>query len=104
MITKKERFHSLRDQWQKETGHMSNSSQIVAHQAYRKVVNMGHEAVPWIIEDIRTNGTTFWWTALYEILKSGPHVPDYAQGKVMLLNEMWLAWYEFHHERKPYRP
>ncbi len=101
-FTRKERFYGLRDQWQKETSHMSMSSQIVAHPAYREIVGMGREVVPWIIEDIKFNGTTFWWTALYEILKKGPHVPDYARGKVRLLNEMWLAWYEYHYERKSY--
>ncbi len=100
----KEKFYVLRDVWQRETQYMSHASQIVEHPSYREIMNMGKQVVPWIIEDIRFNGTMFWWHALRQILGDGPIVPEYGRGKLRLINEMWLAWYEYYHERKPDRP
>lgn len=103
-FSKKEQFYGRRDLWQKETSHLSSVSQIVEHPAYREIVKMGKEVVPWIIDDIKFHGTTFWWHALREILKDGPIVPEYGRGKLRLINELWLAWYEYHFEREQDRP
>lgn len=97
-ISKREKFYVLRDQWQEETKYMSSASQIVEHPAYKEIVKMGEEVVPWIIDDIRFNATTFWWHALRQILQDGPIVPEYGRGKLRLINELWLAWYEYYHE------
>ena len=101
--TLKDRFENLKQQWEHDTMHRSDTESRVNHPAYREVVRMGKEVVPLIIEDIRNNGTAFWWFALLDILKEGPHIPEYARGRITLLNEMWVAWYDHHHKGKSYR-
>ena len=98
-----EKFDELIRKWKEETCFMSSAQQMCEHPAYREIVRAGRDVLPFIIREMRVQDTYFLWHALYEILGKGPHIPKYARGKLACVQQMWIAWYEYHYENKPPR-
>jgi len=42
------------EQWRRETGMHSSVTKKVQHPAYRKIIDMGEKALPWILRELRT--------------------------------------------------
>lgn len=81
-------FRELAEQWRRETGMYSSISKKVQHPAYRRIIDMGEDALPWILQELRDR-PAHWFTALSTIVKdtsiSEPKDPRMAR-------ETWLAW------------
>ncbi len=65
-FTLKLHFQSLVKRWRRETMFLSSSYQIVQHPCFRSIVAMGEQAVPFILEEIKSSPSTLVW-ALNEI-------------------------------------
>lgn len=63
----RERFERLYHTWKQETMFSSNLSVTFAHPAFAEIVEMGHTAVPWILEVVH-RGDRHLATALMRIL------------------------------------
>ena len=97
-----DKFNRLKQVWEHDTSHLSSVTQSVSHPAYKEIARMGRSVVPYIIREMRENRTGAWWSyALHQILgDTGPHIPEYARGRMHLINDMWVAWYEHNYGPK----
>ena len=84
------RFRRLVQVWQKETNHLSSVARMAAHPAYREIVEMGAQAVPLLLAELRRR-PDFWFAALREITKENP-VPPESAGKVKEMAKAWIEW------------
>jgi len=78
----------LVEQWRRETGMLSSISKKVQHPAYFRIIEMGEEALPWILQELRDR-PAHWFTALRAIVQD----PSIAETKdPRMARETWLAW------------
>lgn len=86
-----EKFNLLKEQWKRDTRHLSNISQKAMHHAYQRIIGMGEPAVALILEDLRDNGPDNWFWALHAITGENPITKDIA-GYMDKMTEAWLEW------------
>jgi hypothetical protein len=82
------RFKQLVEQWRSETGMYSSITRKVQHPAYRKLIEMGKDALPFILREL-CDRPAHWFTALQAI------VQDDSIGKTKdprTAREAWLKW------------
>lgn len=89
-VTDFEVFRESVDQWRRETWHMSSVNRRVSHHAYLKIIGLGTQAVPWIIQELRQEAD-YWFPAL-EALARDNFSPQATSMKE--LRDAWLAWGE----------
>ena len=83
------RFDELARNWKQGTLVMSSSPQIYEHDAYRQIVDLGEQVLPFIFDELRRSNDIHWIQALEEISdfrrpKSGA-TPD-------AVIQAWLRW------------
>lgn len=61
-----ERFERLAAEWRRDTEHLSSTTAIVSHSAYRQIIDMGSAIIPLILSDLERNGG-YWFPALEAI-------------------------------------
>ena len=86
----RDEFEKLAEEWKSETAYISNIQSIVDHPAYRKIVAMGPEVIPLILEDLE-KANNHWYSALYDLTGAKPVPKDYA-GRMDVMREFWLSW------------
>jgi len=84
------KFFELAQQWKRETRSLSLMSDIVAHPAYRQIVEMGLDAVPFLLNDLQQE-SSFWFSALREITGENP-IKSEDKGRVEKMRQAWLDW------------
>jgi hypothetical protein len=92
--TVEERFRRLEALWRTETGHLSSSTRIVAHPAFREIIGMGRAVVPFMVRDLERQPRLWVW-ALPEILATDP-VPPADRGDIARMTDAWLRWAKEH--------
>jgi hypothetical protein len=88
--TPRERFQQLVAEWKERSRHMSNTAQMAMLQPYQKIIGMGLDAVPLILEELQREPDQWFW-ALEAITDENP-VPPEAAGKVRLMADAWIEW------------
>ena len=88
--TPRERFQKLAAEWKERSRHMSNVAQMAMLRPYQKVIGMGWDAVPLILEDLAREPNQWFW-ALEAITDEDP-VPPEAAGKVRQMAAAWVEW------------
>ena len=83
-------FQQLAAQWEEDTIHLSNPTQMARHPAYQEIIRMGAAAVPLLLERLQERGGQ-WPMALRKITGIDP-VPPPARGKVDRVKSAWLEW------------
>ena len=86
-------FMQLVKQWHIERGAMSLISEMVNCPSYQKIISMGEEAVPQIL-DLFEDGDTnpaFWLPALEAITGEDPVTEDMYGDRVKIA-QAWLSW------------
>lgn len=78
-----ERFRRLADEWKERSRFLSNTTQIAMLRPYQRIIGMGGEAVPFILEELQREPRQWFW-ALEAITEENPVPPD-AAGKVRLM-------------------
>lgn len=89
---RRERFSRLSHQWREATKWLSSTTDIAMHPAYQAIIGMGSEALPMILEDLRTNSGHWYW-ALKAISNEDP-VPPSDRGAIKKMKNAWLRWGE----------
>jgi hypothetical protein len=84
------KFRELADQWKKETIHMSSLTDMVLHPAYLQIIAMGKSAIPYLIDELRTD-PDHWFVALSSITQEDPVSPE-DEGNLEAMTESWLEW------------
>lgn len=93
-MTPKEKFTELTKAWKEATTIHSNIHIICHHPAYKEIIDMDKEVVPFILEDIKINGPCVGFIrALWAITGENP-MTHVAPGDVMGMGKAWLEWGE----------
>lgn len=92
--TLEERFRRLEAVWRAETGHLSSSSKIVGHPAFREIVRMGHAVIPFMLRDLEQQPRLWVW-ALPEITGDDP-IATSDRGDIVKMTVAWLHWGKEH--------
>lgn len=83
-------FRDALETWRAETGFSSLLEDKRAHSAYRRIVNMGEDIIPLILQEIQTRpGLIF--MALHDITGQDPIAPEH-RGRVGEMIRDWLKW------------
>jgi hypothetical protein len=88
--TPRERFQQLAAEWKQSSRHMSNTAQMAMLRPYQKIIGMGWDAVPLILEELQKEPNQWFW-ALEAITDENP-VPPEAAGKVRQMAQAWIDW------------
>ena len=83
-------FEELTEQWREATCFLSSLTDIVAHPAYQRIIGMGREAIPLLLDELKRQPDHLFW-ALKAITGEDP-VPAAMRGDIRAMSEAWLAW------------
>jgi hypothetical protein len=85
-------FARLAETWSEEVGHMSSLSDRVKHPAYRTIVSLGWDVVPFLIADLQKTHRQ-WFSALSEITGIQPFDKSDV-GNVRRMTAAWIDWWQ----------
>lgn len=88
---KQSQFKTLASEWKARTIVYSRVSDIVIDLAYQRIIGMGPDVVPFILEDLRDIGPSHWFWALRVITNENPATKEMA-GNMVAITEAWLQW------------
>jgi len=83
-------FDELARQWKSGRNATSTVKRMVAHPAYRQIIEMGTAALPGILAELQRE-PDHWFVALHEITQADP-VPESSRGKLAEMAAAWIAW------------
>jgi hypothetical protein len=83
-------FHTLAQQWKAACGLMSSTSAMVAHPAYRAIIDLGQPVVPFLLRDLEQE-PVHWFEALKAITGEDPVAPQ-DWGNISAMASAWLGW------------
>lgn len=86
------KFKTLTLTWKIDTRNESNPSIIAQHPAYRQIIGMGQEALPYIFTEMQ-HRPAHWFVALQSITGVNPIKPEH-RGNIEAMTEDWLKWNE----------
>jgi hypothetical protein len=86
-----ERFEILASNWKAKTKYVSNVTTKILNADYQKIIGMGKDAIPFILNDLADNGPNDWFWALTAITDVNPIKPEMA-GNMVAMTEAWLQW------------
>lgn len=97
-------FDRLAAEWRAGRGPHSSARRLAMHPAYRKIIAMGHAAVPLILAELAKK-PDHWFIALHEITGADP-VPESSRGRLPEMADAWVRWgrehgYESHDGIRP---
>ena len=87
-------FNGLAEKWHEDTDHLSSLTDVVLNFNYQRIVGMGPAALPFIFDELRTNGGHWFW-ALRAITGEDP-VPPQDRGNIQNMKNAWLEWWRKH--------
>jgi hypothetical protein len=85
-------FNFLKSIWLKETILSSSVSDITNNSAYRGIIGLGKDVIPFIIQDLKTNNN-HWFNALEALTGENP-IKNNHKGILPLMKNDWLEWAE----------
>jgi hypothetical protein len=88
----KMKFDFLKSIWKNETLFVSNVSEITNNAAYRNIVSLGQDVLPFIFKDLQENDN-HWFYAL-ELLTGQNPIKDEHRGIVPMMKKDWIEWAE----------
>jgi len=82
------RFRHLASEWRRDTKHLSTIDEMVLHPNYLKIISMGKQAVPLLLEELRLR-PDHWLLALNIITDEDPAQPD---DSFLEAVHAWIQW------------
>ena len=86
----KKKFEYLSGIWKAETMFSSSISEIVNNSSYRAIINLGEDALPLIIDDLKKTDT-HWFYALESITGENPIKKEH-RGVIPMMKVDWIEW------------
>ncbi len=83
-------FHALAHQWKEACGLLSSTSAMIAHPAYRAIIELGQPVVPLLLRELEKE-PVHWFEALKAITGEDP-VSTKDWGNISAMASAWLAW------------
>ena len=84
------KFETLKNKWEENTQYHSSMSEIVEDGNYKKIIQLGNDVVPMILNEMRVS-PNHWFYALYEITKATPIIPEH-YGDITKMTSDWINW------------
>ena len=84
-----DRFMRELRKWRSETKFTSSIDDVLAHEAYRKIVGMGDAVVELLLDELRTR-PGFEVYALEDILGNAPYTEE-VNGDIKAMSDAWVA-------------
>jgi hypothetical protein len=83
-------FQLLASRWKRETSIYGHLSKIVMHRDYQRIMAMGPDVIPLILEDLAKQSAHWFW-ALHNLVPPGQ---DPAEGLTTMAaaRQAWLEW------------
>jgi len=81
-------FHSLVKKWRKDTQYFSSITKMVQHPAYRRIIDMGIDVLPYLFDELNQR-PDHWLVALNAITGEDP-APEKSTFDEAV--QAWLAW------------
>lgn len=79
--------------WENETKFLSNMSTIMTNLHYQRIIGLGPEAVPLILEALQDDNPDWWFWALASITGEDPTNPEHKDYVPFdEAREKWLEW------------
>jgi hypothetical protein len=83
-------FDDLVERWHSETDDLSSPVRKTSHDAYLRIVSLGHAAIPLVLTELRDHGG-YWYPALRALVGVSPVAPQ-SVGKPAEMTAAWLNW------------
>lgn len=83
-------FEKHADEWKTRTAHLSTLSQRIMHPSYQRIIGLGRDALPLIIERLSTHPDHWFW-ALRSISGEDP-VRREDEGRFGAMRDAWIRW------------
>jgi len=83
-------FEQHAKKWRSETEHLSSVHQMVLHPSYQRIIGMGDDVVPLLIDELKKNPDHWFW-ALHAITGATP-VPEADRGRIKKMADHWINW------------
>lgn len=80
--------------WKAETVFTSSMTDIVLHPSYQRIIGLGPDVVPYILQELVENGGHWFW-ALQALTGENP-VSEQDKGRTKLMASAWLEWGRLH--------
>lgn len=87
------KFQRLVREWRIRRGPASSHTEIVLCPAYQRIIAMGDDVVPLIMQQLRRGVIDHWFWALEVITGAQPVEPEDA-GNYARMTQAWLTWWE----------
>jgi hypothetical protein len=87
----REKFQRLAAEWERATINSSSFEELVSHPAYKAIIRMKTEALPYIFEDLK-KAPRHWFFALKKITGAKNVIPEAATGNLRKMTRAWLIW------------
>ena len=86
-------FKTLIDWWRVQRGAMSSTTEAVMCEAYQRIIGMGEIAVPFLLDQLRSEGDEpdQWFWALTAITGASPEKPE-DRGNYVKMAASWFEW------------
>jgi len=88
--TKKKLFKHLLNEWESGRQRGVSVEQMSMHPSYQRIVGMGQDAVPFLLEELERKPRHLFW-ALHAITGADP-VPEQSRGKIKEMANAWIEW------------
>lgn len=86
----KRTFSVLKKQWKSDTKYLSSSTEMVMHPSYQRIIGLGPDVIPIILEEIKS-APDHWFWALEALTGENPVLPEDV-GRIGPMTEAWLKW------------
>ncbi|MCP4251408.1 MAG: hypothetical protein GY778_30600 [bacterium] len=86
----REQIDRLAAEWKAATMFVSSTTQMCTHPAYQRIIGMGPEAIPLLLERLDQKPDHWFW-ALHAITGVNPTGPADA-GDIERMSDAWLRW------------
>ena len=87
-----QKFRALAEQWYTDTMPLSSYIERILHPAYQKILVLGTDVVPFIMDEIRDMPNDWFW-ALRLLTETDP-VRSEEAGNMQAMANAWLHWWE----------
>jgi hypothetical protein len=87
-------FFDCLSKWKEETELSSSMTDIILHPSYQRIIGLGPDAVPFVLQELEANGGLWFW-ALQALTGEDP-VPEEDRGRIKRMTTAWLDWGRSH--------
>jgi hypothetical protein len=86
----RQRFDRYADEWRAQTAHTSVLARRIMHPSYQKIIGLGREALPLILDRLSSQPDHWFW-ALRSISDEDPVRPEDV-GRFDAMRDAWIEW------------